>query len=456
MNNFIVYDLETTGKDERNFIQAIQIGSILLDHNLNELDVHNISCRPLPWTLVTPDSILINRKLNVFDEDLNHYEFIKALYNKWTNWVSTNNAIFVTYNGMFFDEEILRRQFYWNLFNPYFTNTNGNSRLDLLPKMYVIAKFYSDLITIPTIDGKQNFKLENFAKSLKIDTTDAHDALADCYFLKALLDKISKSVPNYYNEIVATTSKQDFISSLQNHSIHFLVTRYGNFFPYVCLNPVVGASKLILFNLNHDPDLINQLSYQGLEKLINSSNTPIKMVSPSKSLSSICLNTVIEDNIHIENLDIFQERARSLQSMQGLLEKIIDIDLTKDPTAYSCEHPEERIYTDGFPNQILKNKFENFHATTTATEMIDLVNKIDDFKYKTFAKRICALQYPNEVPQEYLHECKTLIHERFCTDGPWPNAKENLNRTKALLEKEINEENIKILNIVQKNIEQNI
>ena len=70
-------------------------------------------------------------------------------------------------------------------------------------KMYVIAKFYSDLITIPTIDGKQNFKLENFAKSLKIDTTDAHDALADCYFLKALLDKISKSVPNYYNEIVS-------------------------------------------------------------------------------------------------------------------------------------------------------------------------------------------------------------------------------------------------------------
>ena len=42
------------------------------------------------------------------------------------------------------------------------------------------------------------------------------------------------------------------------------------------------------------------------------------MVNPSKSLSSICLNTVIEDNIHIENLDKFQERARSLQSMQGL------------------------------------------------------------------------------------------------------------------------------------------
>ena len=88
--------------------------------------------------------------------------------------------------------------------------------------------------------------------------------------------------------------------------------------------------------------------------------------------------------------------------------------------------------------------------------MIDLVNKIDDFKYKTFAKRICALQYPNEVPQEYLHECKNLIHERFCTDGPWPNAKENLKRTKALLEKEDNEENKKILDILQKNIEQNI
>ncbi len=456
MNNFIIYDLETTGKDERNFIQAIQIGSILLDENLNELDVHNISCRPLPWTLVTPDSILVNRKFNIFNENMNHYEFIKDLFNKWSKWLANNSAIFVTYNGMFFDEEILRRQFYWNLFNPFFTNTNGNSRLDLLPKMYVIAKFYSDHITIPSIDGKQNFKLENFAKTLQIDTTEAHDALADCYFLKALLSEISKVAPNYYNEITNTTHKQNLITSLEDNQIHFLVTRYGNFFPYICLNADRKNTKLILFNLNHDPEIIEQLSYKDLEKHINSSNSSIKFISPSKTLSSISLSTLMKDNIDIENIEIFQSRAEKLKLMPNLLERIIDIDFSKDPIAYACEYPEERIYADGFPDQILKDKFESFHASKSATEMINLINKIDDFKYKVFAKRICALQYPDEVPDDYLNECKNLVNERFCTDGPWPNAQSNLKRIKTLMENEDNEENKKILDIVQKSIEQKI
>ena len=151
--------------------------------------------------------------------------------------------------------------------------------------------------------------------------------------------------------------------------------------------------------------MINQLSSQDLEKLVNSSNSPIKMVSPSKSLSSISLNTVIEDGIHIENLEIFQERAKSLQSNgKSDSEKIIDIDFFDRSCHIFLRISQERIYTDGFPNQILKNKPENFLCNQiTANEMIDLVNKIDDFKYKTFAKRICALQYPNEVPQEYLH-----------------------------------------------------
>ena len=115
MSNFIIYDLETTGKDERNFIQAIQIGSIYLDRNLNEISRYDISCRPLPWTLVTPDSLLVNNKFNVFEEPLNHYEFTKSIFEKWTEWTSSSSSIFVTYNGMFFDEEILRRLFYWNL-----------------------------------------------------------------------------------------------------------------------------------------------------------------------------------------------------------------------------------------------------------------------------------------------------------------------------------------------------
>ena len=54
---------------------------------------------------------------------------------------------------MAYDEELLRRQFYWNLFESYLTNTNGNSRLDLLLMMNNVAAFSPDLLNIPLYDG---------------------------------------------------------------------------------------------------------------------------------------------------------------------------------------------------------------------------------------------------------------------------------------------------------------
>ena len=52
MANFVFYDTETTGKDQRDFIQVIQVASVLTNSNLDQLDTMDLSCRPLPWTLV--------------------------------------------------------------------------------------------------------------------------------------------------------------------------------------------------------------------------------------------------------------------------------------------------------------------------------------------------------------------------------------------------------------------
>ena len=96
---------------------------------------------------------------------------------------------------MRFDEEVMRRQFYWNLFDPYFTNTNGNSRLDLYLKMQVIAHFYYQSFPIPQIDDQMSLKLEDIISNLLIDTKNAHDALADCEFLIHLIKSISEKLP---------------------------------------------------------------------------------------------------------------------------------------------------------------------------------------------------------------------------------------------------------------------
>ena len=170
MNNFIFYDTETTGVKELDFIQVIQFAAIQTNNNFSKVHSFNELCSPLPWTLVTPKALSVNKKREIFHADKTHYELIKEIHGVWTKWTEQNPAIFVSYNGMRFDEEVMRRQFYWNLFDPYITNTRGNTRLDLFLKMHVIAHFYKQKFPIPEINNQMSLKLEDLVSNLDFDT----------------------------------------------------------------------------------------------------------------------------------------------------------------------------------------------------------------------------------------------------------------------------------------------
>ena len=77
MKKFIFYDTETTGLKELNYVQVIQIGSLLTDDNFKDLDSFDLICAPLPWTLVTPKALLVNKKAEIFNHPQTHYELIK-------------------------------------------------------------------------------------------------------------------------------------------------------------------------------------------------------------------------------------------------------------------------------------------------------------------------------------------------------------------------------------------
>ena len=129
--NFIFSDTETTGLREKDFIQIIQSASILTDESFERIDAQNIESRPLPWVVPQPGAYLVHKKISSLDSNISHYQMMKDIYDTWEKWSDDKQSIFITYNGHQFDEELYRRQFYWNLLPPYITNTNGNGRSDL-------------------------------------------------------------------------------------------------------------------------------------------------------------------------------------------------------------------------------------------------------------------------------------------------------------------------------------
>ena len=102
-NRYIFSDTETTGVSERDFIQIIQSASMLTDDDCRTLDVMNVSCAPLPWTVPTPGAYLTHKKIDTLQSSETHYQMMKSIHEKWQTWSQPEPAIFITYNGHAFD-----------------------------------------------------------------------------------------------------------------------------------------------------------------------------------------------------------------------------------------------------------------------------------------------------------------------------------------------------------------
>ena len=463
MKNLIFYDTETTGVKELDFLQVIQFAAIQTTSDFHTLNRFEQLCSPLPWTLVSPKALLVNKKSQIFQSDVNHYQLVTNIYNTWTEWTNLDPGIFVTYNGMRFDEEVMRRQFYWNLYDPYFTNTNGNTRLDLFLKMFVIAHFYNKDFPVPVREDQLSLKLEDLAKALSLDVSNAHDALADCIFLKELMKSISVILPNYYKEIMSSISKDEVIKSLKEKDVHFNCyfiprSKTTKSYPFTALLSDYALNKYVpVFNLSKDPELFVDLSYSELESIIsNPKESPFKRISTNKTLPIISLEILQDDNIEIQDADLYRKRAGLIRSNEGFIEKVLDIYNSIEFSGGSKTNIEEQIYSNGFPSAIDKDRLSSFHNATTYEQKLVVINSFDDERYKEFGYRICAQEYADKIDTNLLLNLKELVHQRFNEEGPWPNAEKNLQEAKILLEETTAESEKKLLQIAINSIENSL
>ena len=463
MNNFIFYDTETTGVKELDFLQVIQFACLQTNSDFHTTNSFEQLCSPLPWTLVSPKALLVNKKSEIFQSDINHYQMITNVHKTWTEWTNFEPGIFITYNGMRFDEEVMRRQFYWNLYDPYFTNTNGNSRLDLFLKMFVIAHFYKKDFPIPIKEDKLSLKLEDLANALSLDTTNAHDALADCIFLKELMKSISIMLPNYYNEIMASISKDEIIRSLKEIPVHFNCyfiprSKTTKSYAFTAFISDYALNKYVpVFDLSKDPELYFDLSYSELERIINTpKENPFKRIATNKTLSIVSMSTLELDNIEIQNKETYCKRADAIRSNESFIEKVLDIYNSLEFSGNSKINIEEQIYSNGFPSSIEKDRFHKFHKAETYLEKVNIINSFDDDRYKEFAYRICAQEYAEQVDSDVLLNLKKLVHQRFNEEGPWPNAEKNLQEARTLLAESTSDNEKKLLQIAINSIENSL
>ena len=130
MSNFVFYDFETSSSNKQ-WGQIIEVGAILVDDQLNELDKFEARCRLSPVIIPEAMSLIVSnttpKKLK--ETNLSHYQMVKQFVEKLKSW---GKVTYIGWNNIEFDQIFFRITLFQNLHYPFSSTTNGNKEGDLL------------------------------------------------------------------------------------------------------------------------------------------------------------------------------------------------------------------------------------------------------------------------------------------------------------------------------------
>ncbi len=214
MASYVFYDTETTGT-LTSFDQILQFGAIRTDDELNELDRYEIRCRLLPHVVPSPGAMRATRVTPTMLTDTSlptHYEAMRQVHETLANW---SPAIFIGYNSIAFDENLLRQGFYQTLQPVYLTNTRGNARADMMRILHATSVYAPNTLSVPISDsGRPTFRLDRIAPANGFAHEDAHEAMADVEATIHMARLLRDRAPDVWRSMMRVARKKDAVDLL--------------------------------------------------------------------------------------------------------------------------------------------------------------------------------------------------------------------------------------------------
>ncbi|MGY6553869.1 MAG: exodeoxyribonuclease I [Wenzhouxiangella sp.] len=197
-DSFLWHDYETFGADPRRDRPA-QFAAIRTDSELRPVaDPMVLYCKPSADLLPQPAACLITgiTPQMAAEHGVPEPEFAAAVFEA----MAVPGTCTVGYNNFRFDDEFSRHLFWRNFFDPYTREfANGNSRFDLIDLARMTRALRPTGLNWPDReDGLPSFRLEHLAAANGMDTSRAHDALADVEATLGLARLIRQAQPRLW------------------------------------------------------------------------------------------------------------------------------------------------------------------------------------------------------------------------------------------------------------------
>jgi len=226
----IAYDTETTGKDET-ACQITQFAALLCDQGYNRVASVDIQVALLPYVIPSPGALLVTRTdPNVLTGPgrLDEYDASRMILDA-LNPPGAGPRVMVTFNGIKFDDEVIRRMAFRNMLD-HLEFMDGVTRVDLLHLSRAIFRSSGGSLKepVPGPDGKSSHRLGDVCAANGIDIVGAHEAGADVAATMDLADLIRTNDPWAWELALACGSMAEVMRHLPRHGAAWIVDTKGN------------------------------------------------------------------------------------------------------------------------------------------------------------------------------------------------------------------------------------
>ena len=465
MSNFVFYDFETSSSNKY-WGQIIQIGAVLTNDNLEELDRFDSRCRLSPGIIPEAMALIVNKTSPSMlkNSNLSHYEMIRQFVDTLKRW---GKATYIGFNSIEFDEEFLRSTLFQTLEYPYITSTNGNTRGDILSLARAANLYYPNTLKNSKNEkGNDVYKLDQMAPLNGIDHGNAHSAIGDVIATLGIAKLIAKKAPNVWKASLMTLDKNQTLELIKKEA-YFCTNEYfyGKSRPYVqtfvCQHPQYQWP--LCFDLRHDPNIYLKMPIQELTVVMKKQPKFIRTIRHNK-------HPVIMNPKYGEKFDEYkiigslklQERAKLIRGNDEFAEKISTIKRLESEEKEQSKsqedlYEEESIYTK-FTTAEDNKIMPEFHSVNW-DKKLSIISKFKDERLKYFGKKLLYIEKPELLSKEdYNLIHKDIAKKLLSTNNEkWntiPRTYAEIDTLRAKFEKENHQDKLVILDEINAYVEE--
>ncbi|MDA8747684.1 exonuclease domain-containing protein [Litoreibacter sp.] len=412
---FVFFDTETTGL-HKGFDQIVHFAAIRTDENLSEIERFEMRSRLNPNVVPHPEALVVNglpieQLLN--KEQPSHYEMMRRVEAKLCSW---SPSIFLGYNSIKFDEEMLRHALFQTLHPAYLTSPPKNGRNDVLSLALATYAFDKEAITVPLRDdGTPIFRLAELAAANGISASNSHSAMSDTETTLSLCKRIMQQCPELWQRFVRFSNKaavSEFISTeegflltevFKNRAYHTPVTFIGE-------DPNPGNGRLCI-DLRLDFDELASLNAQELRAYLIRNPCPIRKIQTNAGPTLTPLWEVAEGLLGDLDIDALADRACAVADDDELKHRLVDVySNSREPFAEPM-HIEEKLHGT-FLSDADTARARQFHKTPWP-DRFEIVQTMEDERLREFGTRLIFFDARSCLPKEVVDRLDRETAERL-------------------------------------------